>query len=88
MDSLVKDVSQIDRKLLENTTAIERRLSGDVDKKFDLIHIDMEKRLGLVETDYRSAASAMKAWTDNQESRMGLLETEVKGVRERVEKKR
>jgi deoxycytidine triphosphate deaminase len=88
MDSLIRDVSQIDRKLLENTSALERRLADDVAKKVDLIHIDLEKRLGSVESDYRSTVSAMKAWTDTQESRMGVLETEVKGVRERVEKKR
>jgi deoxycytidine triphosphate deaminase len=88
MDALFKDIGQIDRRLVENSSAIERRVSDEINRRLDVINIDMDKRFGSVETDYRSTVSTMKAKTDSQESRLGALEAEIKGVRERVEKKR
>jgi hypothetical protein len=57
-------------------------------KKFDVINVSVDKRLGSMESDYRNTVSSMKAWTDSHENRLGMLEAEVKGVREQVDKRK
>jgi hypothetical protein len=67
---------------------MERRVGDDMNRRLDVIKGEMEQRFGLVETDYRTTVSAMKNRTENQENRLGVLEAEIKGVREKVDKKR
>jgi|RhiMetdeSRZDD1v2_1073273.scaffolds.fasta_scaffold58089_2 deoxycytidine triphosphate deaminase len=88
MDTLAKDLGQIDRRLMDTSNAVEQRVGNELNKRFDVINVDMDKRLGSMETDYRNTVTSMKAWTDSQESRLGVLEAEVKGVREQVDKKK
>jgi deoxycytidine triphosphate deaminase len=85
MDALAGEMSQIDRKLAETSNAVEQRVADELNKKFDVINVNVDKRLGSMETDYRNTVSGMKAWTDSHESRLGVLEAEVKGVREQVD---
>ena len=88
MDALAKEIGQLDRKLVEASLNVEQRVGDELNKKFDVINVNMDKRLGSMETDYRNTVSTVKAWTDTQSNRLGVLEAEVKGVRERVEKKK
>jgi deoxycytidine triphosphate deaminase len=88
IDALVKDVGQLDRKMVDSSSAIERRLGDEINKRLDLVNIDFEKKLGSMESDYRTTVTTMRSWSDSQDSRLGVLEAELKGVRERVEKKR
>jgi hypothetical protein len=88
MDALARDIGELDGKLIEASLSVEQRVGSELTKRFDTINLNVDKRLGSMESDYRDTVSTMKAWTDNQENRLGVLEAEVKGVRERVEKKR
>jgi deoxycytidine triphosphate deaminase len=88
IETLAKDIGQLDRQLLESASAMERRVGDDMNRRLDVIKGEMEQRFGLVETDYRTTVSAMKNRTENQENRLGVLEAEIKGVREKVDKKR
>jgi hypothetical protein len=85
MDTLAGELSQIDGKLAETSNAVEQRVADELRKKFDVINVDVDKRLGSMETDYHNTVTSMKAWTDSHENRMGVLEAEVKGVREQVD---
>jgi deoxycytidine triphosphate deaminase len=85
MDAIAGELGQIDRKLVETSSAIEQQVANELSKKFDVINVNVDKRLGSMETDYHNTVSSMKAWTDSHESRLGVLEAEVKGVREQVD---
>jgi len=85
MDAIAGELGQIDRKIVETSSAIEQQVANELSKKFDVINVNVDKRLGSMETDYRNTVSSMKAWTDSHESRLGVLEAEVKGVREQVD---
>jgi deoxycytidine triphosphate deaminase len=88
LDSLYKDLRELDHQLSEKAIAVEQKTGDILDRRFEFVRSDLDKRLGSAETEYRGSVDTMKTTADSQENRLNALTAEVERLRGIVEKKR
>jgi deoxycytidine triphosphate deaminase len=88
IDLISANISRLEQKLSENSSATEQRVGAEIDRRFSGVADTMEKRFGLVESQTRSSADTLQSTAAGQESRLNAIETELQRLRGIVEKKR